>query len=111
VKQYDVWWADLPEPVGRRPVLLLSRPGSYAYLRSVLAVEITTTVRAIPQEVVLGRREGLPRPCVANFDNLRTVPVSALAEQVGGIANARVAEVKRAMGYALGWIELVAGAA
>ncbi len=109
MKQYEVWWAELPEPVGRRPVLLLSRTGSYSYLGSVLAVEITTRIRAIPQEVVLGRREGLPRQCVANFDNVRPVPISQLAEQLGGIATARIAEVKRAMGYALGWDELIAG--
>jgi mRNA interferase MazF len=108
VKQYDVWWADLPEPVGRRPVLLLTRTGAYAYLSSVLAVEITTKIRAMPQEVVLGRREGLPRRCVANFDNLRSVPVSSLSEQLGGISNARVVEIKQALGYALGWIELTA---
>ena len=108
MKQYDVWWADLPEPVGRRPVLLLSRAGSYSYLRSVLAVEITTKIRAIPQEVVLGRREGLPRRCVANFDNLRAVPVASLSEQLGEISNARVIEIKRALGHAVGWIELTA---
>ncbi len=108
MKQYDVWWADLPEPVGRRPVLLLSRAGSYAYLRSIIAVEITTKVRAIPQEVMLGRREGMPRRCVANFDNVRAVPVSLLSEQLGRISNARVVEIKHALGYALGWIELTA---
>ena len=25
MKQYEIWWAELPEPVGRRPVLLLTR--------------------------------------------------------------------------------------
>lgn len=108
MKQYDVWWADLPDPVGRRPVLLLSRAGSYAYLHSIIAVEITTKIRAIPQEVVLGRREGLPRRCVANFDNVRSVAVSSLSEHLGGISKARVVEIKRALGYALGWTELTA---
>jgi hypothetical protein len=32
VKQFEVWWADLPEPAGRRPVLLLSRNDAYGYL-------------------------------------------------------------------------------
>src|SRR5262245_31854920 len=27
VKQYELWWAELPKPVGARPVLLLSRNG------------------------------------------------------------------------------------
>lgn len=60
----------------------------------------------IPQELVLGRREGMPRSSVANFDNLRTVPVSMLVERIGGLAAARIVEVKHALGHAVGWIEL-----
>jgi mRNA interferase MazF len=58
MKQYEVWWAALPAPIGRRPVMLLSRDAAYEFLNHVLAVEITTTVRGIPQEVRLGSREG-----------------------------------------------------
>jgi mRNA interferase MazF len=87
-------------------VLLLSRNGAYQYLNRVLAVEVTTKVRMIPQELVLGRREGMPRSCVANFDNLRAVPVSGLVERIGGLAAARIVEVKHALGHAVGWIEL-----
>ena len=65
-RQFEVWWVRLPDPVGRRPVLLLARTSAMAYLSRVLAVEVTTTVRAIPQEVSLGPREGLTRRCVAS---------------------------------------------
>jgi mRNA interferase MazF len=106
VKQYEIWWAKLPEPVGTRPVVLLSRNGAYDYLTRVLAVEVTRRQRGIPQEVVLGKREGLPGPCVANLDNLRTVPKVALVERAGAIKPTRVAELKRALGYAVGWVEL-----
>ena len=106
MKQYELWWAELPEPVGTRPVLLLSRSGAYQYLNRVLVVEVTTKVRMIPQELALGRREGMSRACVANFDNLRAVPVSMLVERIGGLAAARIVEVKHALGYAVGWIEL-----
>lgn len=106
MKQYEIWWADLPEPIGTRPVLLLSRNGAYQYLNRVLAVEVTTTIRMIPQELVLGRREGMLQRCVANFDNLRMVPVSKLVEHIGGLTAPRIVEVKKALGYAVGWIEL-----
>lgn len=106
MKQYELWWAELPEPIGTRPVLLLSRSGAYQYLNRVLVVEVTTKVRVIPQELILGRREGMARSCVANFDNLRAVPVSMLVERIGGLAAARIVEVKRALGHAVGWIEL-----
>jgi mRNA interferase MazF len=106
MKQFEIWWASLPEPVGRRPVLLLGRSSALAYLKRVLAAEVTTTVRAIPQEVSLGRREGLPRPCVANLDGLRTVPVACLEMPIGRISLSRHIEVKRALGHVLHWPEL-----
>jgi mRNA interferase MazF len=106
MKQYEIWWAKLPQPVGTRPVLLLSRDGAYAYLNRLLAVEVTTRVRGIPQELELGAREGLPRRCVANLDNIRGVPKTALTTRAGRLGISRVPELKRALGHALGWIEL-----
>jgi mRNA interferase MazF len=106
VKQFDIWWARLPDPVGRRPVLLLGRSSAMAYLSRVLAAEVTTTVRAIPQEVSLGRREGLPRPCVANLDALRAIPIACLEAPVGRVAARRHVEIKRALGHVLQWAEL-----
>jgi len=53
VKQYEIWWADLPKPAGRRPVLLLSRDDAYGVLNKFVATEITATVRHIPLEVAL----------------------------------------------------------
>src|SRR4051812_24332964 len=97
VKQYEIWWAELPEPVGTRPILLLSRDGAYQYLHRVLAVEITSHRRGIPQEVELGAREGLPRRCVANFDNLRAVSKHVIRTRAGQLSSRRVAEVKRAL--------------
>lgn len=106
MKQYEIWWATLPEPAGRRPVLILSRDGAHRYLSSVLVVEITSTVRGVPQEVVLGAPEGLSRRCVANFDNVRTLHLGGLDVRLGGLRARRVREVKRAMGHALMWPEL-----
>ena len=35
MKRGEVWWANLPKPVGRRPVVLLSRNAAYAVRASV----------------------------------------------------------------------------
>jgi len=107
VKQYELWWAALPKPAGKRPVLLVSRDGAYAYLNKFLAVEITTTIRNIAVEVPLGRAEGLTRPCVANCDNVRTVSRSALGARIGQLGARRQSELKRALGHALAWDELI----
>jgi mRNA interferase MazF len=106
MKQFEIWWADLPEPAGRRPVLLLSRNDAYSYLSKFIAVEITSTVRGIASEIALGQEEGLPKVCVANCDSLRMVPRTSLTKCAGRLAQVREAEVKRAIGAALGWREL-----
>ena len=106
MKQFEVWWADLPQPAGRRPVLLLSRNDAYGYLSKFIAVEITSTVRRMASEVPLGDEEGLPNVCVANCDSLRMVPRISLTKRAGRLAPERAVEVKRALGAALGWREL-----
>lgn len=110
MKQYEIWWAVLPSPIGRRPVLLLSRDPACEYLSSVLVVEIITTIRSIPQEVALGPREGLPRRCVANFDNLHAIPRAVLKKRIGALRGARIEEARHSLGHALGWPELVLAA-
>ena len=106
MKQFEIWWADLPAPAGRRPVLLLSRNDAYGYLSKFVAAEITSTIRRIASEVALGEEEGLPKSWVANCDNLRMVPRVSLARRAGELAPERWVEVKRAVGAALGWREL-----
>jgi mRNA interferase MazF len=107
LKQYELWWASLPKPAGRRPVLLLSRNEAYSYLNKFVAAEVTTTIRGIAVEIPLGRAEGLPAKCVANCDNVRTVPRSALTKRIGQLSPRRHSEVKRALGHALAWDELI----
>ena len=73
MKRGEVWWANIPQPIGRRPVVLLSRNAAYAVRSSVTVAPITRTVHEIPVEVRLGPEEGLPKDCVANLDNIVTV--------------------------------------
>jgi mRNA interferase MazF len=104
--QYEIRWANLPAPIGRRPVLLLSRTPAYAYLNKVIVGEVTSTVRGIPEEVTLGRAEGLARPSVINMDNVYVIAKSRIGDRLGALAPDRERDVKRALGYALGWPEL-----
>ena len=106
LKQYELWWAELPAPAGRRPVMLLQRGGAAAYLNHLLVAEITTQVRGIPQELALGPREGLDRRSVANFDNMRLVRKSRLVSRIGQLQPQREVELKRAIGRVFGWPEL-----
>ncbi len=111
MKQYELWWASLPAPAGRSPVLLLSRNEAYSYLNKFVVVEVTSKIRHIAVEVPLGRSEGLPMNCVANCDNIRTIPRSSLTQRIGELSARRVSGVKRALGHAFAWEELIGAAA
>lgn len=98
----EVWWAKLPPPMGKRPVILLSRNRAYAVRDSVTVAPITTTVHGIPVEVPLGPEEGLPKPCVANLDSILTIPKNILACPLAMLPPGKIAEVDRALKFALG---------
>jgi len=106
MNQFDIMWADLPKPIGRRPVLLLTRTSAYAYLNKILIAEVTSTIRNIPQEVRLGRHEGLSHPSVVNLDNIHVIPKALLGARLGSLGAPRQRELNRALGYSLDWPEL-----
>ena len=87
-------------------MLFVGRTASFEYLGRVLVAEVTTTIRGIPQELSLGRREGLARSCVANLDAIRTVPRTRFGLRIGRLAPSRHTEIKRALGHVLHWPEL-----
>ncbi len=101
MKQHELWWAELPEPIGRRPVLLLSRNQAYRILKRVTVAEISTTIRNIPVEIELGPKEGLSLASVANLDNIHAVAISRLSSKIGELSVERAYDVERALGYAL----------
>jgi mRNA interferase MazF len=94
-----VWWARVDK---RRPVVLVSRDEAYAVRALVIAAPVTTTVRGYAVEVRLGRREGLPRPCVVNCDWLITLPKSDLIERAGVLSRAKLDQLDAALRFALG---------
>jgi len=103
MRRGEIWWADLPVPAGRRPVVLLSRNEAYAVRELVTVAPITTRVRRIPTEVPLGPAEGLPKACVANLDTITTIPRRALTEPIGPLPPEKLTAVERALLFALGF--------
>jgi mRNA interferase MazF len=102
MRRGEVWWADLPAPAGRRPVVLLSRNEAYAVRELVTVAPVTTRVRRIPTEVPLGPAEGLPKSCVVNLDTITTIPRRTLTQPIGPLSPDKLAAVERALMFALG---------
>jgi mRNA interferase MazF len=103
VRRGEIYWAKLPPPVGRRPVLLVTRTAAIAVRTAVTVAPITRTIRAIPSEVPLGRRHGLQARSVAGCDSLQTIPKDVLgARSIGALSGDELAALDRALHFALG---------
>ena len=101
MRRGEVWWAELPPPTGRRPVLLLSRDAAYSVRTSVTVAVITRTIRNIPVEVLLGQEDGMPIECVVNLDNILTMPKSRLTERITTLSAEKMTAVVKTIVFAL----------
>ena len=97
----ELWWCELPE-IARRPVVVLSRDAAIPRLRRVLVAPCTTTIRALPSEVVLEPGDDpIPRRSAVNLDSVESVAVAVLVERLGRLADARMREVCGALAIAV----------
>jgi mRNA interferase MazF len=96
----DVWFADVPGDK-RRPVVVLTRSSVLPRLTTILVAPVTTRVREIPTEIPLGPAQGLPRRCVANFDNILPLPKARLVERVGRLGAPDLRRVCTAARFAI----------
>lgn len=85
-EQGEVWWANMPEPLGWRPVLVLTRPHAVPKLQWVTVAPLTGTIRAIPTEVALPPEDGVPRRCAVTLDNIATIEKDLLARRIAAAA-------------------------
>jgi mRNA interferase MazF len=101
VRRGELWWAELPAPVGARPVVILTRDAVLHTIQGVVVGLVTRTVRGLPTEVELGRRQGLSVRCVANLDNILTVPRPRLTRRLGACDADKLDELNQAIKVAL----------
>ena len=97
----EVWFADVPGDK-RRPVLVLSRDPMGRILHSVICAPITSNVRGLATEVVLGKDAGLVNRSAANFDNTFLLARRRLLRRVGRASPAAMVAACRALEIAIG---------
>src|SRR4030065_1069958 len=97
----EIWWANLPSPIGKRPVVLLSRDEEYSVRNAVTVAEVTSTIRNIPIEVNLGIEDGLPKKCVINLDTMITIRKELLTEKIADLVPEKIDKVNKAIKFAL----------
>ena len=98
----EIWWANLPAPRGRRPVLILTRDRAIPVRNAVTVAEITRTIRNIPVEIRLDEGDGMPAVCVINVDVINTVPKALLTRRITILSGEKMAQVEAAIHFALG---------
>jgi mRNA interferase MazF len=97
-----MWWADLPDPWGRRPVVLLARDEAYAMLTWIMVAPVTTNVRDIPTAVVLDPNpDSVPRRSAVMLDSILAIRREWLNRPIGRLRASKVAEIDRAIHFAL----------
>lgn len=102
MKRGEIWWAELGQPAGRRPVLLLSRNEAYVTRELVTIAPVTTRIRDIQSEVSLGLEDGLPKQCVVNLDTITTIAKASLSERLTILGHEKIRDVEKALKFALG---------
>jgi len=99
IAQGDVWWADLPAPVGsgpgfRRPVVVVQGDAlNRSRIATVVCVPLTSNLRwaDAPGNVALSARvTGLPKDSVANVSQILTLDRELFTERVGKVPRARL---------------------
>jgi mRNA interferase MazF len=103
MRRGEIYWARLPAPVGRRPVLLVTRSAAIAVRSAITVAPITRTIRDLPSEIPLDRRHGLREGSVASCDSLQTIPKTSLSRRrLGELPVDELPALDRALRFALG---------
>lgn len=92
ISQGEIWWADLPAPVGsgpgfRRPVAVVQCDAlNQSRIGTVVCVPLTSNLKwaLAPGNVSLSSRvTGLPKDSVANVSQIISLDKSLLMERIG----------------------------
>ena len=102
MRRGEVWWADLPDPIGsepgfRRPVVVVqSDDFNRSRIGTVIVAALTANVRlqGMPGNVLLPKGlAGLPRASVINVSQLFTLDRRRLTAQTGSLTAAKLREL------------------
>ena len=98
----EIWHYGFQPPDKRRPVVVLTRKEVLPLLRTAMVAPITSTIRGLPSEVIVGADEGLRHDSAINLDHVQTVEQRLLHRYVGSLSPAKMHQVCRALAVATG---------
>ncbi len=98
----EIWQYRFRGPNKRRPVVILTRQEVLPLLGTAMVAPITSTIRGLPSEVIVGIDEGLKHESAINLDHVQTVEQGRLHGFVGSLSDAKMRRVCRALSLATG---------
>ncbi len=111
VSQGDVWWADLPAPIGsgpgfRRPVVVIQSDAfNRSRIATVVCAPLTTNMRwaNVPGNVLLTSQvTNLPQDSVANASLVISIDKELLIDHVGKLTRAKLELILAGLDAVLG---------
>src|SRR5216684_8719272 len=98
----EVWTYRFKAPDKRRPMLILSRDDAIEVLSTVMVAPVTSTIRDLPSQVVIGATEGLDHDSAISLDHIQCVDRARLIRRLGRLSPERMREVCSALAVATG---------
>jgi len=91
---HPIWLAQFDKI---RPVLILTREEVRAVRRLVTVAPLTTTVRGLRSEVLVGQRNGLDHDSVVDLDSIATISRDQLLRPIGALLHEQERDLTRAL--------------
>jgi mRNA interferase MazF len=101
MKRGEVRWYKFKHPDKKRPVVILTRNSILEYLSEATIAPVTSTIRDIPSEVLLSRRDGMHNDCAINCDHIQTVSKSNVGPLITSLSKEKLNEIRDAVNFAL----------
>lgn len=102
IERGEIRLYQFPAPDKARPVLVLTRGSAIGYLSRLTIAPITSAIRDVPSEVVIGQDEGMKQTCAVNLHNVITVAKDGIGRRVARLGEERMREVCQALAFAVG---------
>ena len=99
----EIRWYVFKSPDKKRPVVILTRNSIIDYLGEVTIAPITSKVRNIPTEVILGKEDGMNVECAVNLDHIQTVSKKKVGSVISKLSQKKMDEIKKPLLFALGF--------
>lgn len=99
----EVRWYKFKPPDKERPAVVLTRDSALQFLGEATIAPITSTIRGIPTEVLLGESDSMKTACVVNLDHVQTVSKGKLGALITKLSEAKMSEIKQALLFAYGF--------